>query len=188
MSPEQEESSFGRRLRHLREAAGLTQEELAFRAGLTPNAVSGLERGNTRRPYPNTVRSLADALELSEVERASLIAAVPKREATASEISSPVTGSTLPSPPTPLLGRERELTEITELLLLGESEVRLLTLTGIGGVGKTRLAMAAAHEAEGHFPDGVSFVALAPLKDPAACGFHHRPVAGLEGGGRADYW
>jgi len=66
------------------------------------------------------------------------------------------------------LGRERELAEISELLL-GESEVRLLTLTGIGGVGKTRLAMAAARAslAEGHLPDGVAFVALAPLKDPA---------------------
>ena len=72
---------------------------------------------------------------------------------------------TLPSPLTSLVGRERELTEIGELL--GGSKVRLLTLTGIGGVGKTRLAMAAAHEAGGQFPDGVTYVALAPLRDPA---------------------
>ena len=168
MSPEQE-PSFGTLLRRLREAVGITQEELAFRAGLTPNAVGDLERGKTRRPYPNTVRSLADALGLSEDERASLLAAVPKRDTTGPEISSPApapSGSTLPSPPTPLLGRERELTEIKTLLLAG-SEVRLLTLTGIGGVGKTRLALAAAHKAEGHFPDGVAFVALAPIADPA---------------------
>jgi predicted ATPase/DNA-binding XRE family transcriptional regulator len=168
VSPEQESSVFGTQLRRLREAAGLTQEELAFRAGLTPNAVSSLERGKSRRPYPNTVRSLADALGLSEDERASLIAAVPKRDATASEIPSPNPRSALPSPPTPLLGRERELREI-RALLAGGSEVRLLTLTGIGGVGKTRLALEVARAllAEDHFSDGIAFVALAPLGDPA---------------------
>ena len=78
MRPEQE-LSLGTQLRRLREAAGLTQEELALRAGLTPNAVSDLERGRTRRPYPNAVRSIADALGFSEAERTSLLAAVPRR-------------------------------------------------------------------------------------------------------------
>jgi len=64
------------------------------------------------------------------------------------------------------VGREQELEEIRELFL-SSSEVRLLTLTGIGGVGKTRLALEAAREAEGHFPEGVAFVDLAPLRDPA---------------------
>ncbi len=138
--------SFGARLRSLRETAGLTQEELAGRAGLTRNAVSALERGSRKQPYPHTVRSLADALDLSEVERASLLAAVPRRDAPApGEIPSSLPGSNLPSPATPLVGREQEVGEIGELLVGGPG-VRLLTLTGIGGVGKTRLALEAAHE------------------------------------------
>ena len=164
----QQQLSLGRRLRWHREATGLTQEELALRAGLTPNAVSDLERGKTRRPHPHTVHSLADALGLSDEQRSTLLAAVPGRGATAATVTAPVSvlEATLPSPPTPLLGRQQELEEIGELLL-SNSEVRLLTLTGVGGVGKTRLAIAAAREASSHFPDGVAFVALASLRDPA---------------------
>ena len=75
----QQDAPFGPRLRRLREAAGLTQEELASRAGLTAKAVSALERGERKRPYPHTVRSLAEALELSERERTVLTEAVPGR-------------------------------------------------------------------------------------------------------------
>jgi predicted ATPase len=64
------------------------------------------------------------------------------------------------------LGREPEVKEIVGLL--GQASVRLLTLTGPGGIGKTRLAIEVARKAEGHyFPDGVAFVALAPLGDAA---------------------
>ena len=66
-------------MRQFREAAGLTQEELAERARLSTNAISALERGQRRRPYPHTVRALADALDLSGNERAVLLAAAPKR-------------------------------------------------------------------------------------------------------------
>ena len=70
----------------------------------------------------------------------------------------------LPVPPTPFLGRERELDELSRLLMDGN--VRLLTLTGPGGTGKTRLAVQAAAEAAEVYPDGIFWVALAPLRDP----------------------
>jgi predicted ATPase/class 3 adenylate cyclase len=71
----------------------------------------------------------------------------------------------LPVPATPFLGREAELAEVVELLTADAT--RLLTLTGPGGTGKTRLALQAAAEASESFPDGVFWVPLAPLRDPA---------------------
>jgi predicted ATPase/DNA-binding SARP family transcriptional activator len=71
----------------------------------------------------------------------------------------------LPVPPNPLLGRERELDELRELLL--RYDVRLLVLTGAGGTGKTRLALEAARDLASAFANGAGFVELAPLRDPA---------------------
>jgi predicted ATPase/class 3 adenylate cyclase len=70
----------------------------------------------------------------------------------------------LPIQPTPLLGREREVAEIADLLR--REDVRLLTLTGTGGTGKTRLALQSAAELIDDFDDGVFLVALAPISDP----------------------
>jgi predicted ATPase/DNA-binding XRE family transcriptional regulator len=157
---------FAERLRSLREAAGLTQEELAFRAGLSPSAVGVLERGARRRPYPHTVRAIAETLGLSEEGRASLLATVPKRGGTAASVEVVSYAlPELPNPATPLVGREREVEEVAGMLT--EKDVRLLTLTGIGGVGKTRLATEVARKAGATFPGGVAFVGLAPLGDPA---------------------
>ena len=156
---------FGAMLKRLRDTAGLMQEELASRAGLTAKAVSTLERGERRRPYPHTVRSLADALALTDAERASLAAAVPGRGENVRATDAGAPPAVLPEPATALVGRERDVEAVVGLIRHPEN--RLVTLTGPGGVGKTRLSteVAWALLAAGSFPDGASFVALAPLED-----------------------
>jgi predicted ATPase len=137
---------------------------LAERAGLTAKGVGALETGKRRRPYPHTVRALAEALSLSEAERLDLAGAARGRGEAAA--ASPAPGGTpaLPVLPAPLVGREREVAAVVHLLL--RAEPRLLTLTGPGGVGKTGLAIAAATAAADAFPAGIAFVPLAPLSDP----------------------
>jgi predicted ATPase len=77
--------------------------------------------------------------------------------------------SNLPRPLTSFVGRQRILAEVTRRLRVdaGASPARLLTLTGPGGCGKTRLALEAAGQLTEHFRDGVWFISLAPVNDPA---------------------
>ncbi len=88
--------------------------------------------------------------------------------------------SNLPVPATPFFGRERELVEVGELL--GREEVRLLTLTGPGGTGKTRLGLQAAAAASDRYPDGVFWVPLASLRDPGLVLEHAAQALGAKSG------
>ncbi len=155
---------FGDQIRHYREAAGYSQEELAERAGMSVNAIGAIERGERKRPYPDTIRRLAAALNLDETARLALTATL-RGEPTPPETPAPALAPDLPGEPTPFLGRDRELATLQPLLTGAEG--RLLTLIGPGGVGKTRLALHLARLAADEFPDGVSWVDLAPLADPA---------------------
>jgi len=161
-----EEDAFGVLLKRFRLSAGLTQEALAERASVSLKAVGELERDPVRRPRLDTVALVADALGLDREGRARLLAAA-RPDAAPPAALAPEPGG-LPRPLTPLLGREGVSDAVAELLrraARGEGS-RLLTLTGPGGVGKTRLAIAAAERAEDAFTDGAVFVDLAPLRDP----------------------
>ncbi len=160
--------SLGALLRRYRERAGLSQEALAERAGLTPHAISALERGERRRPYPHTVQALAEALHLAAEERAALLAARAPQHGTPPPepaVPRPSTPPSLPSSLTPIIGRDMEVAAL--LHLLGHGGVRLVTLTGPGGVGKTRLALDFVQRVAGQFRDGVVWVPLAATTDPA---------------------
>jgi predicted ATPase/DNA-binding XRE family transcriptional regulator len=163
-----ETSPFGTKLRELRIAAGLTQEDLAERTGLSVRGISDLERGERSRPHFETVRLLADALELAPPDRAALVAAArPPPGAPPAEVVHPITViSSLPIPATRLVNREQEIKDAVRLLDHGET--RLLTMTGPGGVGKTRLAIAVALQSAA--AEDAVFVDLAPIRDPDLVG------------------
>ncbi|MDQ3694071.1 MAG: helix-turn-helix domain-containing protein [Chloroflexota bacterium] len=161
---EERASPFGDQLRRLREAAGITQEELAERAGLSRDAIGALERGHRRHPHPRTVRALAAALSLSAGEATALRAVATKRPSGPPSPRAEARVARLPVPLTRLVGRHQELAELRQLLTAGQA--RLVTLTGPGGVGKTRLALELLSQLEAAYPDGVVFVPLASLGNP----------------------
>ena len=123
--------TFGVLLRQYRHAAGLSQEALAERAGISADAVAALERGRRMRPHPDTLTLLASALQLTEEDRATLVAAIAD-DAPAGPIAPQ--RRALPVPPTPMIGRDREEAAIVALLQRANGP-RVITLTGPGGVG-----------------------------------------------------
>lgn len=161
-----EPPSFGAQVRRYRERAGLSQAALAERTQLTAKAIAALERGRRLRPYADTVRRLAQALELSVEESAAFSAAARSADepAIAALPAAPAPLTNLPPPRTRLIGREQALATLVELVPAHAG--RLVTLTGIGGTGKTRLALAVAAALRDTFPEGVWLVELAAVADP----------------------
>ena len=155
--------SFGAQLKALREAAGFTQEELATIAGLSVHAVSALERGERRRPHVETVRALSAALDLTGATRDALLASAraPAHDTAVDELS----GVSLPLPLTVLLGRDADVQTLRHWL--ADPAARLITLTGPGGVGKTRLALELARAIAAEGATRVVFVPLAAIRNPA---------------------
>jgi predicted ATPase len=135
---------------------------------LTPQAISALEWGERRRPYLYTVQVLAEALQLGADERAALLAArATQRDAPSLQTYNPSLPLSPALPPsfTPIIGRDTEAASLMNLL--GDEVVRIVTLTGPGGVGKTRLALDVAQRTATQFRDGIVWVSLASVSDPA---------------------
>jgi predicted ATPase/DNA-binding XRE family transcriptional regulator len=154
--------SFGAQLKALRDAAGFTQEELATIAGLSVHAVSALERGERRRPHVETVRALSAALDLTGATRDALFVSA---RAPARDAKDELSDRPLPSSLTVLLGRDADLQTLRRCY--ADDGARLITLTGPGGSGKTRLALELARVMAAEGATRVVFVSLAAIQNPA---------------------
>jgi len=169
-APADTAESLGDLLRRHRVDSTLTQEELAERADISARTVSDIERGLRTGVYRDTARRLADGLGLDGSERIAFERAARRtRRAIARQAQPAAAGrgaaARLPAPLTPLIGRADELEGVVSAL--GSRAVRILTLIGPGGIGKTRLGIEAAGRLGAAFADGVCFVPLAVTRDPA---------------------
>jgi predicted ATPase/DNA-binding XRE family transcriptional regulator len=155
--------TFGELLREHRRTAGYSQETLAEQAGLSAAAIAALEQGVRRAPYRDTVGALAAALGLASAARREFEDAAAgarrrhRREDGAGEAT--VSGN-IPVRLTSFVGRETEMAELKALL----NERRLVTVTGSGGVGKTRIATEIAREFLGEVWSEAWFVDLGPIE------------------------
>ncbi|THV42055.1 ATP-binding protein [Glycomyces buryatensis] len=141
-------------LRPLRVQAMMTQEELAFKSGVGTRTIRDIETGRVR-PQPRTLRLLAEALDLDEADLALLTGAPDATTSVPRELPRALVGFT---------GRERHL---DELLAAVEDGAALVAVHGMAGVGKTSLAVWAAHELAPRFPDGQLFMDLRGFTHPA---------------------
>jgi transcriptional regulator with XRE-family HTH domain len=171
---DQQALSFAGLLRQLRAEARLTQEELAQAASVGTRSVSDLERGIHATAHKDTAGLLAGALGLAGPVRTLFIAAA-RGKARAAEVLTARHTQTpgafaarhnLPVQLTSFVGREGELAAVGGLV----GEARLVTLTGAGGVGKTRLAVEFAAGVAGDFRDGVWLAELAGIAEAELVG------------------
>ena len=181
---------FGGLLRLLRADAGLTQEELAEAARLSPRTVSDLERGMSRTARKDSALLLADALGLAGPVRRVFVASAQGRVRAAEVLAarSQVPGAfagNLPVQLSSFIGRERELAGLAAAM----ARSALVTVTGPGGVGKTRLALHAAADQVPSFGDGAWLCELHPASDAetmaqaVAVALRARPRPGLSTAG-----
>jgi predicted ATPase/DNA-binding XRE family transcriptional regulator len=164
VSPEQF-STFGGLLKYLRKREELTQRELAIQVGYSDTQISRIEQ-NQRVPDAATLQALfVPALHLErEPQWTERLLALAK-QARSEELpvpAMPVSPNNLPAALTTFIGREKEQAEILQRL----GTQRLVTLTGPGGVGKTRLSLKVGGHVLDQYPDGVWLVELAPIGDP----------------------
>jgi predicted ATPase/DNA-binding XRE family transcriptional regulator len=176
---------FGRWLKERRQSLDMTQDRLADRVGCALSTVEKIERG-LRRPSHQIARRIAEELRIPPEEQAAFVewaraAPVATAPATPEGEGRPkISPGNLPAPATALIGREEELDE-TRMLLRGQ-EVRLLTLLGPPGIGKTRLSLALAESLMDDYADGVWFVPLAAISDPDLVASTIAKVLGLQEG------
>jgi tetratricopeptide (TPR) repeat protein/transcriptional regulator with XRE-family HTH domain len=152
---------FADMLRRLRAGARLTQEELAEAAGLSPRAISDLERGMVTIPHKDTVRLLADALGLGGWPRLEFEAAARGRVASGRARGGGAAATrTLPRDIASFTGRRHELAELADAAAGSGDVVSIHAIGGMAGIGKTAFAVHAAHRLAGRFPGGQVFLPL----------------------------
>ena len=154
--------TFAQQLRQHRKKWRLTQTDLAQQVGCAVSTIRHIEHGR-RRPSRSLAERLAQCLELPLEEQKAFIQMAREQGPSKSTIVTPLPPTNLPTPLTSLIGRTTEIAKV--VTLLHRQDVRLLTLTGIGGVGKTHLALHAAHKLRIEFTDGVFMVSLVDLRD-----------------------
>ncbi len=161
---------FAGLLRQLRAEVRLTQEELAEAAGLSPRSVSDLERGINRTARKETALLLADALTLTGQVRVLFVAAargraqaaevLAARNGAAGRAATAAAARSLPRDIGSFTGREPELARLLADVAAGSGPVEIYAIDGMAGIGKTTLAVHAAHRLAGRFPDGQFFLPL----------------------------